>query len=304
MKLIACVQCHAQYDVASMGVRECFDCRCGETLEVRAAQGLDTKAHDAVVQRCGACGALARDSQDVCDYCGSAILLPADRGSLICPECYARNGDDARFCLACGIAFDPQPLPSSQAPDLRCPCCEGWMISRVVAGLALQECPKCFGLWAPEDRFDTLVDRAAQAAREGGNPGDPRGTPSPRVDGGNPAQVKVEYRRCPVCDTSMARRNFQKRSGVIIDRCHAHGSWLDANELERIAGFVLSGRAARAERLEADAASRRERDAARAAARRMSSIGADRAITGIDVSTGADRSPVRTIFDLLNTLLT
>lgn len=304
MKLIACGQCHAQYDVASMGTRDRFDCRCGETLEVGAAQGLDAKAHDAVVQRCGACGALARDSHDVCDYCGSAILPPADRGSLICPECYARNADDARFCLACGVAFDPQPLPSSQGPELRCPCCERWMASRLVAGLELQECPECFGLWAPEDRFDTLVDRAVQAAREGGDPDDRRATPPPRVDGGNPARVKVEYRRCPVCDAAMARRNFQRRSGVIIDRCHVHGSWLDANELERIAGFVLSGRAARAEGLEADAARRRDREAARAAARRMSSLGVDRTITGVGAPTGSDRSAVRTIFDLLNTLLT
>lgn len=304
MKLIACAQCHAQYDVASMGALDRFDCRCGESLEVRAAQGLDARAHDAVVQRCGACGALARDSQDVCDYCGSAILPPADRGSLICPECYARNADDARFCLACGVAFDPQPLPSSQGPELRCPCCERWMTPRRVAGLELQECPACFGLWAPEDRFDTLVDRAVQSAREGGDPDDRRGTPPPRVDGGNPARVKIEYRRCPVCDAAMARRNFQRRSGVIIDRCHAHGSWLDANELERIAGFVLSGRAARAEGLEAEAARRRERDAARAAARRVSGIGADGTIAGIGASTRSERSPVRTIFDLLNTLVT
>jgi len=301
VKLIACARCHAQYDVASMGARDRFDCRCGETLEVQAAQGLDARAHDAVVQRCGACGALARDSQDACDYCGSAILPPADRGSLICPECYARNADDARFCLACGVAFDPQPLPSSAAPELRCPCCERWMARRLVAGLELQECPGCFGLWAPEDRFDTLVDRAVQAARQGNGPD---GSPPPRVDGGNPARVAVEYRRCPRCDSVMARRNFQRRSGVIIDRCRAHGSWLDAHELERIAGFVLSGRAARAERLEAEAASRRAREAHRAGLRRTIQIGSDRTITGMGVPTGSDRSPVRTIFDLLNTLLT
>jgi len=301
VKLIACAQCHTQYDVASMGAQDRFDCRCGETLEVGAVQGIDAKAHDATVQRCGACGALARDGQDVCDYCGSSILPPADRGSLICPECYARNAEDARFCLACGIAFDPQPLPDSHGPELRCPCCERWMASRLVAGLQLQECPECFGLWAPEDRFDTLVDRAVQAARERE---DPEASPPPRVDGGNPAQAKVEYRRCPVCDKSMARRNFQRRSGVIIDRCHAHGSWLDANELERIAGFVLSGRAARAERLETDAASRREREAARAAALRMRAGGADRTITGIAAPKRSDRPSFQTIFDLLNTLLT
>jgi len=51
----------------------------------------------------------------------------------------------------------------------------------------------------------------------------------------------VQYRKCPACDGFMQRANFQKRSGVIIDRCHNHGTWLDADELEAIAGFILEG---------------------------------------------------------------
>ena len=39
----------------------------------------------------------------------------------------------------------------------------------------------------------------------------------------------------------MQRKNFRKSSGVILDVCGAHGTWLDADELEQIAGFILSG---------------------------------------------------------------
>jgi hypothetical protein len=39
----------------------------------------------------------------------------------------------------------------------------------------------------------------------------------------------------------MLRRNFRKSSGVILDVCGEHGSWLDADELEQITGFILSG---------------------------------------------------------------
>ena len=39
----------------------------------------------------------------------------------------------------------------------------------------------------------------------------------------------------------MLRRNFRKSSGVILDVCSEHGSWLDADELEQITGFILSG---------------------------------------------------------------
>jgi hypothetical protein len=39
----------------------------------------------------------------------------------------------------------------------------------------------------------------------------------------------------------MQRKNFARRSGVIVDWCGKHGTWLDADELEDIASFILSG---------------------------------------------------------------
>lgn len=295
MKLIACPECHAQYDVSSMAPGHAFDCRCGETLEASAPKGTD-----APVQRCSACGALAKETDERCDYCGSAIVAVVDLGSLICPECYARNADDARFCLACGVAFDPQ-TPIDSTPELRCPCCERWMAARVIGAIQIQECPGCHGLWAPEDRFDALVDRATRAARDRAAAGEPI---VPRVEGGNPATVQVEYRRCPTCDGLMTRRNFEKRSGVIVDRCHEHGTWLDAHELERIAGYVLSGRAEEAARIEAGMAARREREAARTAARRMQALPASRESEFTIFETRRGSSTVETIFDLLSSLLT
>ena len=51
LRLIACPNCHAQYDVSDIVVKT-FPCRCGETLENRPLQAVD-----AVIHRCGACGA-------------------------------------------------------------------------------------------------------------------------------------------------------------------------------------------------------------------------------------------------------
>jgi hypothetical protein len=39
----------------------------------------------------------------------------------------------------------------------------------------------------------------------------------------------------------MQRKNFGKRSGVIVDWCGAHGTWLDKDELEQIAAFIAEG---------------------------------------------------------------
>ncbi len=296
MKLIACPDCHTQYDVVGMAPESTIDCRCGKTLEATPPE----VPTDALVRRCGACGAIARVDTEACDYCGSAIVQIVDPGSLICPECYARNLDDARFCVGCGVAFDPQSPPSALS-ELRCPCCERWMTSREIGGLEIQECPKCHGLWAPEDRFDSLVERATMAARERDLSGDD--FVMPRVEGGNPSASRVEYRRCPACDALMGRRNFQKRSGVIIDQCHEHGTWLDAHELERIAGFVLSGRAERASRIEAELQAEREKDAAREALLRIQ-LGSSESQADYSIFGSRRRiSTAETIFDLLSSFL-
>jgi hypothetical protein len=39
----------------------------------------------------------------------------------------------------------------------------------------------------------------------------------------------------------MVRKNFGHTSGVIVDWCGAHGTWFDADELERVAAFVAAG---------------------------------------------------------------
>ena len=39
----------------------------------------------------------------------------------------------------------------------------------------------------------------------------------------------------------MHRKNYGHASGVIVDWCGPHGTWLDADELERIAAFIRNG---------------------------------------------------------------
>ena len=247
------------------------------------------------MRRCSGCGAIAQTEAESCDYCGAGIVQVPDRGSLICPECYARNLDDARYCLGCGVAFDPQS-PRSQMSELRCPCCETWMASREVGGIEIQECGKCHGLWAPEDRFEQLVERTVTAVRERGVD---EAVQAPRVDGGNPAQQSVEYRRCPECEVLMGRQNFRKRSGVIVDRCHQHGTWLDAHELERIAGFVLSGRHERAAALDAQLKAESDKQEARMAMLRAQGVIRDTSVETTIFGGKKSTSTAGTILDLL-----
>jgi Zn-finger nucleic acid-binding protein len=255
VRLVACTNCHTQYDVTDVEAKT-IPCRCGEEID-----NVPLQAKDAAIARCGSCGAGVRGDAETCQYCGSEIVREPGELSLICPECYARCARCSRFCTACGVGFRPEQV-RIEGHELPCPACSIGMPPRQVGGVGVNECLTCHGLWAPGESFDLLVSRAIDA-RQHATPAELHAL-KPRVTGSNPAHQGVQYRNCPECDGPMARRNYRKKSGIIIDTCPEHGVWLDADELEQIAGFILGGAAG--EGIEPDSAEKRKKKAAAATA--------------------------------------
>ena len=101
----------------------------------------------------------------------------------------------------------------------------------------MDECPGCLGLWAPGNVMDRLIERVEEKRRLGSRP------PAGQIHRDRQAtwQTDVVYRHCPECQGRMQRKNFGARSGVVVDWCGSHGTWLDAREMEDIAAFVLGG---------------------------------------------------------------
>ena len=245
MRLVACPACHVQYDVSTRAEAR-WRCGCGAVIENVTPVG-----KDADVRRCGACGAAIDASDSTCAYCRAPLALDRTRLRLVCPECWVRNDERTRFCTHCGVRFDPQPLPSDGSAGA-CPACAAPLRAQGIGGVAVRECSRCEGLWVPGDRFDALVDRAKESAAELASSGVRRSVrATPR-----PIEVPVRYRKCPDCAQPMHRKNFARRSGILLDVCGAHGTWLDAAELEGIAEFILSGGLAEAHRRDAENAAR------------------------------------------------
>ena len=231
MKLVACPKCHAQYDVDGVG-DDTISCPCGAKITAKPPTAVD-----AAVKRCAACGALVADGEETCSYCQAAIARNAAPTGPVCPECYARNPKGARHCTACGVAFLPQPLPRLADP-LECPICPGiHLAARSLGELWADECPMCLGLWVPGDMMDRVVDRVRERRRR---EGPPRGRMANR-ERRAAWQAAVAYRHCPVCKGVMQRKNFAHHSGVVVDWCGSHGTWLDTHEMEDIAAFIFEG---------------------------------------------------------------
>jgi len=237
--LVACPACARQLDAGDLDPGSRFRCACGETVEVPVP-----RPHDAAVVRCSACGATRDGGAEACTFCGSDFTLHERDLHTLCPGCMARISDRARYCHHCATRIAPQGRAGE--PTLHpCPACgaDTSLRSRRLDGaeVAVEECGRCAGLWVEHDTVRTLVDRADTGA------GPVPGMPTPAVTVADPApsrrtaQTGAFYRRCPVCERLMQRRNWGLRSGILVDVCAAHGTWFDADELARILGWVRDG---------------------------------------------------------------
>lgn len=105
------------------------------------------------------------------------------------------------------------------------------MARLAIGATSVLECAACDGIWVDAETFEQLcADREAQAAvlhqfqeRSRGGTG------------------KVKYRPCVRCGQMMNRVNFGRVSGVVVDVCKGHGTYLDAGELHAIIEFIRSG---------------------------------------------------------------
>jgi len=240
-RLLACPECRRQYDASGLAAGSRIHCDCGELLEVPAARG-----RTAAVVRCSSCGAPRRGAALACVHCGADFTLSDQDLDTLCPGCGTRIGRRARFCHACGLAILPFATAGEETAT-PCPACgpPRRLASRTLGeeGLALSECRRCGGLWIGGEVFRVLEERARRDETfwKGADLPDP----SDRGQGAG-----AFYRPCPSCATRMHRRNYGRRSGVILDVCPRHGLWFDHGELARILAWIRSGSLSRSEELD------------------------------------------------------
>jgi len=250
--LVACDGCKRQFDASGREPGSRFRCSCGELLTVPRLQG-----HDAAVVRCSSCGAPREGEAPTCRFCDSDFTLHERDLHTICPGCMARISDRARYCHHCATAITPQGT-AGETVDETCPVCgdEQKLVSRALGGrgITVLECGTCAGLWLGKEVFRLLEKEARERAT---SLSDERAGHVPPLPGAR--QRGPLYRPCVICGSLMHRRNYGRRSGVILDMCHEHGLWFDAGELDQALRWVRDGGWAEAERIRSERVRDRER---------------------------------------------
>jgi Zn-finger nucleic acid-binding protein len=234
--LVGCTTCKRQYDASGSAIGSRFRCACGEVVLVQRIT-----PHDADVVRCSSCGASREEGAAECRYCGSDFTIHEADLDTICPSCFARIGDRARFCHHCATPIVPTDVPGATTPH-PCPACGSAhpLASRALGqeDLPSLECRRCAGLWLSTETFRILSERARKQVDPSPDPASIRRETS--VGPARPATGPA-YRPCPVCSKRMNRANFGQRSGILVDRCRDHGIWFDASELDAALRWVRSG---------------------------------------------------------------
>lgn len=245
-QLVACVSCHRQFDASGHEPGSRFHCSCGEIVEVRP-----TRPHESAVVRCSACGAPRLHEATSCQFCNSDFTLHEQDLNTICPGCAARISRVARYCHACALPISPQGS-AGEPVEATCPACgpDRQLVSRALGGekLAVLECPKCAGMWLSGPTFQLLEERARERQLSWAPEREEQG-PGGHLELSPPNERL--YRPCPECAKLMNRRNYGRRSGVIVDVCTEHGVWFDLGELSTILGWIRNGGLAQAQEREA-----------------------------------------------------
>lgn len=222
-----CPACRLRYDVTGRPPGTQARCRCGRVF------GLPDPPSGAAGLACPQCGAPSSPTCARCQHCGSTLA------TVRCPRCFGLLFQGAKHCAHCGAPAQAPARatsPEGAAAPLSCPRCGRSLVAHLTGDTLIDQCDGCGGLWIDQSAFDALLARREQEAGAAGALSNPRAGPAAvNVAAG------VVYVKCPECQRVMSRRNFARRSGVIIDVCHAHGIWFDRDELPKVLDFVRGG---------------------------------------------------------------
>lgn len=233
-RIVKCHICARRYDASKKQPGYRFHCRCGEALEVQTA-----KSHTAEVVCCSACGGPREKGAKQCIFCHSDFTIHDRDVDTVCPNCFARVSDRAKFCCQCGSSMSAEDVAGSKT-EFNCPVCgdKSKLVSRKLSenGVNVQECPFCAGLWMGHQVFTQLRDRVRGKSTQ---PREVFHVSAKMKRGKRPDGPR--YRHCVDCGKMMNQQTYGRGSGVIIDICRKHGIWFDADELHEIVQWISKG---------------------------------------------------------------
>ncbi len=161
----------------------------------------------------------------LCPNCGNDVLDPTK-----CAIC-----KDGRGAAAMKKRRQAQRKASSQCP---CPRCNEALVTQDWEGVATLSCASCQGTFFPGQSLEQVLDKLRATV----DPMDAQAVLKEFKDRfSRQLPDAIRYKSCPVCEGVMTRRGYGTVSGVIVDVCTDHGTWVDQTQFAELANFICRG---------------------------------------------------------------
>jgi Zn-finger nucleic acid-binding protein len=153
-----------------------------------------------------------------------------------CPHCSKSTSDVGKKCVHCGKDIQESIERTTDVP-VKCPICNISTEIIDLAGVELDYCYKCTGIWFDKGEINKFQDaisdkrlcsEIAATIQELSDP--------------NRKTKRTEYVKCPVCSLPMLHKKFVQISDIVLDRCADHGTWTEQEDLIKILEIIESGK--------------------------------------------------------------
>ncbi len=161
---------------------------------------------------------------------------PEDTATTFCPGC-GNEVENAQRCPICRSGR-ASGKTTEESTGLRCPRCDDPLEEQDWEGLGVHLCPTCNGSFFPPGGLETTLDKL-RAHRGATDLETVCREFRDRFTRELPEAMR--YKPCPVCDTFMTRLNYAGSSGIIVELCGHHGTWVDQSAFGSLTDFVSRG---------------------------------------------------------------
>ncbi len=184
---------------------------------------------------CSGCGNVVHGLGD-CSVCSAGRDARKRTEPSLCPNC----GNEVEDVHRCPICLDGRATGAARKKKRGtvCPSCDEELESQRWDGVEVRMCASCQGCLFPPGGLETTLDKLRHTPEAA----DLRAQVEElrkRLDAQLPRTIR--YKPCPECGLSMTRRAYKRVSGIIVDVCGRHGTWVDQSTFGQLTEFMTRG---------------------------------------------------------------
>lgn len=173
-----------------------------------------------------------------CEICGPLGAAPKKNRTVLCSSC-GNTVPELEDCPICGQGRGGGRARRGTRGIPVCLNCDAPMARQEWDGIEVHMCVGCQALLFPPRSLEAVLDKLREATEDldfNEVLSELRGQHD-----GRRLTKSIRYRSCPVCDEAMSRMNYGQASGIMIEHCMNHGTWVEQPTFADLSDWISRG---------------------------------------------------------------